>query len=123
MSSSSPPPPHPGSVPARAPVTAEFESHGCWVVRARGDLDSDTVDPLFLAMWEAAASHEVVVLDAADVTFADSSFLSLLIQVHQQTKLRIAAPGTAMRRLLTTAGVDHLLDCYSTLDEALAAPR
>ncbi|KPC84196.1 MULTISPECIES: STAS domain-containing protein [Streptomyces] len=121
--SSPPPPPHPGSVPAQAPVAAEFESDGCWVLQARGDLDSDTVDPLFLAMWEAAASHDVVVLDTAAVTFADSTFLSLLIQVHQQTELRIAAPGTTLRRLLGTAGVDHLLDCYSTLEEALAAPR
>ncbi|MEU0148700.1 STAS domain-containing protein [Streptomyces sp. NPDC006288] len=124
MSSAPPPlPPRPGPVPPRAPVAAEFESDGCWVIQARGDLDSDTVDPLFIAMWEAAAGYDVVVLDAGAVTFADSSFLSLLIQVHQQTRLRIAAPGTALRRLLGTAGVDRLLAHYSTLEEALAAPR
>ncbi|WP_327117492.1 STAS domain-containing protein [Streptomyces sp. NBC_01341] len=120
---SSTPPPGPGPVPPQAPVAAEFESDGCWVVQARGDLDSDTVDPLFIAMWQAAASHDVVVLDATAVTFADSSFLSLLIQVHQQTRLRIAAPGTALRRLLSTAGIDHLVERYGTLEEALAAPR
>ncbi|MFE7749019.1 STAS domain-containing protein [Streptomyces sp. NPDC057428] len=120
---SSVPSPRPGSVPPHTPVTAAFEHDGCWVVQARGDLDSDTVDPLFIAMWEAAAGYDVVVLDATAVTFADSSFLSLLIQAHQQTRLRIAAPGPALRRLLSTAGVDHLLERYVTLEEALAAPH
>ncbi|MFD6280964.1 STAS domain-containing protein [Streptomyces sp. NPDC060209] len=111
------------SAPAGLPVVAaEGEVNGYWVVRAQGDLDSDSIDPLFIAIWQAAAGHEVVVLDASAVTFADSSFLSLLIQVHQQTELRIAAPGTALTRLLRTAGVDQVLRSYPTLDAALGAP-
>ncbi|MFB4423693.1 STAS domain-containing protein [Streptomyces sp. QL37] len=103
-------------------VAAEGEINGYWVVRAQGDLDSDSIDPLFIAMWQAAGGHEVVVLEASAVTFADSSFLSLLIEVHQRTELRIAAPGTVLTRLLRTAGVDRVLRSYPTLDAALAAP-
>ncbi|MFI2783494.1 STAS domain-containing protein [Streptomyces sp. ALB3] len=111
------------SAPTHLPVVvAEEEIDGCWVVRARGDLDSDTVDPLFIAMWQAVAGHEVVVLDASAITFADSSFLSLILEVHQRTELRIAAPGTALTRLLRTAGVDRVLRIHPTLDAALAAP-
>ncbi|HWU10880.1 MAG TPA: STAS domain-containing protein [Streptomyces sp.] len=111
------------SAPAHSPVVAaEGESNGSWVVRAQGALDSDTIDPLFIAMWQAAAGHEVVVLDTSAVTFADSSFLSLLIEVHQRTELRIAAPGTAVTRLLRIAGVDRVIRSYPTLDAALGTP-
>jgi len=103
-------------------VAAEGEINGYWVVRARGDLDSDNVDPLFVALWQAVAGHEVVVLDASAITFADSSFLSLLIEAHQRTELRIAAPGAALTRLLRTAGVDRVLRIYPTLEAALGAP-
>ncbi|MFC9942506.1 STAS domain-containing protein [Streptomyces pratensis] len=108
------------SAPAHLPVVAaEGEINGFWVVRARGDLDSDSIDPLFIAMWQAVAGHDVVVLDASAITFADSSFLSLLIEVHQRTELRIAAPGTAVTRLLRIAGVDRVLRSFPTLDAAL----
>ncbi|MFD7973520.1 STAS domain-containing protein [Streptomyces clavifer] len=110
-------------VSATAPVVAaEGEVGGHWVVRARGDLDCDSIDPLFIALWQAVAGHEVVVLDASAVTFADSSFLSLLIDVHQRTQLRVAAPRPALLRLLRTAGVDRVIRTYATLDEALAEP-
>jgi anti-anti-sigma factor len=103
-------------------VAAEGEINGYWVVRAQGDLDSDTIDPLYLSMWQAAGGHhQAVVLEASAVTFADSSFLSLLIEVHQRTDLRVAAPGTALTRLLRTAGVDRVLRSFPTLEAALAA--
>ncbi|WP_329230001.1 STAS domain-containing protein [Streptomyces sp. NBC_00111] len=111
------------SAPAGPPVVAaEGEIGGHWVVRAQGDLDSDSIDPLFIAVWQAVAGHPVVVLDTSAVTFADSSFLSLLIEVHQRTDLRIAAPGPALERLLRTAGVDQVLRSYPSLDAALGAP-
>ncbi|MFE5240793.1 MULTISPECIES: STAS domain-containing protein [unclassified Streptomyces] len=111
------------STPAASPVVAaEGEINGCWVVRARGEIDCDSIDPLFIAMWQAVAGHEVVVLDTSAITFADSSFLSLLIETHQQTRLRVAAPSAAVTRLLRTAGVDRVIKTYPTLDAALASP-
>lgn len=111
------------SAPADLSVVAsEGEHGGCWIVRARGDIDSDSVDPLFIALWQAVAGHEAVVLEASAVTFADSSFLSLLIELHQRTDLRIAAPGAALTRLLRTAGLDLVLRSYPSLDAALGAP-
>ncbi|MEU0135585.1 STAS domain-containing protein [Streptomyces sp. NPDC006296] len=111
------------SAPAGPPVVAaEGEVNGIWVVRAQGDLDCDSIDPLFIALWQAVAGHEVVVLDASAVTFADSSFLSLLIDVHRRTELRVAAPQAVVTRLLRTAGVDRVIRSYPTLDAALGEP-
>ncbi|WP_432105407.1 STAS domain-containing protein [Streptomyces sp. bgisy091] len=111
------------SAPAGRPVVAaEWEIDGHWVVRAQGDIDCDTVDPLFIALWQAVAGHRVVVLDASAVTFADSSFLGLLISVHQRAELRVVAPGAAVTRLLRTAGVDQVMRVFPTLDAALGAP-
>ncbi|MEV5161818.1 MULTISPECIES: STAS domain-containing protein [unclassified Streptomyces] len=111
------------SAPADLSVVAsEGGNDGCWIVHARGDIDSDSVDPLFIALWQASAGHEVVVLEASAVTFADSSVLSLLIELHQRTDLRIAAPGAALTRLLRTAGLDPVLRSYPSLDAALGAP-
>ncbi|MFJ3706075.1 MULTISPECIES: STAS domain-containing protein [Streptomyces] len=111
------------SAPAGPPVVAaEGEVNGHWVVRAQGDLDCDTIDPLFIALWQAAPGHQVVVLDASAVTFADSSFLSLLIEVHRRTELRVAAPGAVLTRLLRTSGVDRVIRSYPTLDAALGDP-
>ncbi|MEU1122750.1 STAS domain-containing protein [Streptomyces sp. NPDC005899] len=114
--------PFDNDAPASPALAAEGEVNGYWVVRARGDIDSDTVDPLFIAMWQAVAGYEVVVLDASAVTFADSSFLGLLLEAHRRTELRIAAPRAALTRLLRTAGVDQVLRTYPSLDAALAAP-
>ena len=108
--------------PAPTVVAAEGEINGCWVVRARGAIDSDSVDPLFIALWQAVGGYDVVVLEASAVTFAASSFLSLLIETHHRTQLRIAAPGTAVTRLLRTAGVDTVIRTYPTLDAALDEP-
>ncbi|MFB8029092.1 MULTISPECIES: STAS domain-containing protein [unclassified Streptomyces] len=115
--------PSDNATPAGPPVVAsEAEIRGCWVVRAQGDLDSDSIDPLFIALWQAAAGYRAVVVDASAVTFADSSFLGLLIDTHQRNDLRIAAPGPALTRLLRTAGVDQVLRSYPSLDAAVGAP-
>ncbi|GGY94495.1 STAS domain-containing protein [Streptomyces nitrosporeus] len=114
------PPHHDG--PGTSSVLAEFERAGCWVVQAQGELDSDTVDPLYLAMWQAAASYGVVVLDATSVTFGDSTFLGLLLQMREETELRVVATSPQLLRLFSLAGLDRMLDCYPDLGAALAGP-
>ncbi|MFH7599908.1 STAS domain-containing protein [Streptomyces racemochromogenes] len=90
-----------------------------WVVTARGELDQDTLGPLEQALSEAADRHGLVVLDASAVTFGDSSFLNLLLQVHRTTVLRIAAPCDQLRRLFALTGVDTVLSLYPGVQEAL----
>ncbi|MFF3013095.1 STAS domain-containing protein [Streptomyces sp. NPDC057939] len=88
------------------------------VVTATGEYDADTVGPIAEELTAAAATHRTVVLDASALTFADSSFLNLLIRVHRTTALRIAAPQSQLLRLLEITGADQVLDLHPTLDEA-----
>lgn len=61
------------------------------------------------------------VLDAEGITFADSSFLGLLLATHQQADLRIAAPSATLARLLSVVGADAVLRIHPTVQDALAA--
>ncbi|ATZ28926.1 STAS domain-containing protein [Streptomyces lavendulae] len=93
-----------------------------WVVIARGELDQDTLPPLQEALVSAADRYPLVVLDAAGVTFGDSSFLNLLLQVHHLTTLRIAAPGDRLRRLFALTGADTVLSVHPDVEHAVCAP-
>ncbi|MER6195405.1 STAS domain-containing protein [Streptomyces cyaneofuscatus] len=88
------------------------------VIAARGDLDAHTLGPLSADLQAAAEAHSGVVLDASDVSFGDSTFLNLLLRVHQQTDLRIAAPSHAVRRLLSITGADSVLRVHGSVGEA-----
>ncbi|MFJ3201581.1 STAS domain-containing protein [Streptomyces sp. NPDC086989] len=91
-----------------------------WVVAAHGELDQDTLAPLEEALAAAADRHPLVVLDVGSVTFGDSSFLNLLLRLHHQTALRIAAPGEQLRRLFALTGADTVLSVYPSVEEAVA---
>ncbi|MFD7554829.1 STAS domain-containing protein [Streptomyces sp. NPDC059835] len=92
-----------------------------WVVAARGELDQDTLGPLEEVLAAAVDQHRMVVLDAGSVTFGDSSFLNLLLRLHQLTTLRIAAPGDQLRRLFALTGADTVLSLHPTVEDAVRA--
>ncbi|QMU77223.1 STAS domain-containing protein [Streptacidiphilus sp. PB12-B1b] len=91
------------------------------VIAAQGDLDGDTLGPLTAELEAAAAQHPVVILDASAVTFSDSSFLRLVMLIHQRTDLRIAAPSPVVARLFQLISVDAILHLYPTLEDARSA--
>ncbi|MFI8342181.1 STAS domain-containing protein [Streptomyces sp. NPDC085639] len=90
-----------------------------WVVTAHGELDQDTLAPLETVLASAADRHRLVVLDAASITFGDSSFLNLLLRLHQLTTLRIAAPGEQLRRLFALTGADTVLSLHPSVEDAV----
>ncbi|WP_030760184.1 STAS domain-containing protein [Streptomyces sp. NRRL F-2664] len=92
-----------------------------WVVSAHGELDQDTLTPLEEALTAAAGRHRLVVLDAASITFGDSSFLNLLLRMHHTTALRVAAPGEQLRRLFAVTGADTVLSVHPSVEDAVAA--
>ncbi|MEV7830923.1 STAS domain-containing protein [Streptomyces subrutilus] len=98
-----------GSGAGAGPLGYQHASGAAWVVQARGDLDVDTLQPLEAALGQAAASHHIVILDAEQVTFADSTCLSVLLRVRQLTDLRIAGPSPVLARLLALTGTDRAL--------------
>ncbi len=95
----------------------------CPVLAPRGDLDGDTLGPLTAELETAAAQHPVVILDASGITFSDSSFLRLIMLMHQRTDLRIAAPSPVVARLFQLINVDAILNIYPTLADAREAVR
>ncbi|MGW0423867.1 STAS domain-containing protein [Streptomyces sp. NPDC003015] len=94
--------------PARCPITARFTSKpshpvpatkldaaisGRCLFHAHGAFDMDSIAPFAEALDTAASKHTKVVVDASAITFADSTFLNLLLRISQQTDPRIAAPA------------------------------
>lgn len=112
------PSPEDPQLPADVAVTVSYESPGACVIAASGEFDLHTVPPLSEALAEAARSHGRVVLDASGITFGDSSLLNLLLHVHRNTDLRIAAPKQQLRNLFVITGADTVLDVRDTVESA-----
>ncbi|GGU83236.1 anti-sigma factor antagonist [Streptomyces litmocidini] len=102
-------------------MVVRYECRGAQVVEASGDYDMHSVGPLADALKTATETHPKVVLDASGVTFADSTFLNLVILTHQTGKLRVAAPSERVRRLCAITGVDDVLQIWETVDDAIAS--
>ncbi|GHH87103.1 hypothetical protein GCM10018793_61570 [Streptomyces sulfonofaciens] len=104
-----------------AVAVVQYEHDGAWVVVAYGSYDMDTIAPLEGALLTAARERPKVVLDASGVTFADSTFLNLLIRVHTATTLRVAAPRAQLRRLFEITGTDSVLGVRATVEDAVVS--
>lgn len=99
----------------------QYELGGAWVVVAHGDYDMNTVGPLADVLQTAAQEHSRVVLDASGITFADSTFLNLLLRIHTMAGLRVAAPTPQLRRVLEITGADTVLDIRDSVENATSA--
>ncbi|MFD3883157.1 STAS domain-containing protein [Streptomyces microflavus] len=91
------------------------------VVCLRGEYDLDNLAALQAQIEAVIAAHGRVVLDASGITFADSTFLGAIIDVHRRTDLRVADPSPMVARLLDLVGINTFLRIYPTVDDALAA--
>lgn len=109
-----------GSNAGPGPLGYQHASGAAWVVEARGELDLDTLPPLEAALSQAAATHHIVILDAAGVTFADSTCLTVLLRVRQLADLRVARPSAQLARLLSLTGADRVVTVHADLDTATA---
>ncbi|MER6980013.1 STAS domain-containing protein [Streptomyces carpinensis] len=106
-----------GQTPA---AVVQYEARGAWVVVADGAYDMHSITPLADALAAAAAEHPKVVLDTSGVSFADSTFLNLLIRTHQETTLRVVAPTPQLQRILQLTGADTILEVRATVEDAVA---
>ncbi|MFC8494029.1 MULTISPECIES: STAS domain-containing protein [unclassified Streptomyces] len=96
------------------------------VVTLQGEIDHTTRDILEHALLggNVAAGPLRIVADLEGVTFMDSSGLNVLISANRQVneaggRLSIAAAQEAVQRVLTLVGVDTVIDCHPTLEDAL----
>ncbi|MFJ9061765.1 STAS domain-containing protein [Streptomyces sp. NPDC102409] len=90
------------------------------VLAPQGEFDLNTLAPLEAEIEVAITQRCGVVLDASNITFADSTFLRLVLATHHRTDLRIAAPSPAVSRLFHIVGANTVLRLFPTLEDALA---
>ncbi|MFF3489423.1 STAS domain-containing protein [Streptomyces sp. NPDC002701] len=67
-----------------------------------------------------------IVADLSDVTFMDSSGITVFATAYHQVNtaggwLRIAAPTPPVAYVLNLVGLDTLIDCHPTLEDALTS--
>ncbi|MFJ3637603.1 STAS domain-containing protein [Streptomyces sp. NPDC090112] len=91
-------------------VTVRTEPDGVWVVVCSGEFDLDTTGKLAAACDGEVGDARLLVLDVTGVTFADSSFLNVLIRLHNSRSLVLAGPlPHQLERLLEMTGALALL--------------
>jgi anti-anti-sigma factor len=66
------------------------------------------------------------VLDLSGVTFRDSSGINVLITAHKSLSdaygwLRLAGPQTSVLPLIELVGLDQVIACHPTVEQALTA--
>ncbi|WP_159450309.1 STAS domain-containing protein [Actinacidiphila paucisporea] len=79
------------------------------VITVRGEADLGGIGPLQEAVDRALAHQPHLVFDLAGVSFADSTFLSVLLQtrlsaLEQGGSVHLRAPSTSVRHLLEITG-------------------
>ncbi|MEU9457105.1 STAS domain-containing protein [Streptomyces sp. NPDC048277] len=101
------------------PYLTQYEREGVWVVAVHGAFDFNSAPLLAAALQDAATTHKRVVVDAAGVTFADSTVLNVLLRFHQGHHLRLARPARQLLRVLELTGADQVLDIRAAVDDAV----
>ncbi|MFD9452579.1 STAS domain-containing protein [Streptomyces sp. NPDC059985] len=80
-----------------------------WIIVCRGDFDMDTFAPFTAATQEAVADEGLrrIIVDVAQVSFADSSMLNALLTTHRRGCLiLVGLLENQLARLLELTGAD-----------------
>ncbi|MFH9697412.1 STAS domain-containing protein [Streptomyces globisporus] len=101
-----------------SPTSQDSSPGSLPVITPHGEFDYQTVPLLQTQIDTAVAIHGGVILDATDIAFTDSVFLTMLLATHQRSRLRIVNPSPKLARLLSTYGVDQVLHIYPTVHAA-----
>ncbi|GAA4789753.1 STAS domain-containing protein [Streptomyces ziwulingensis] len=112
------------AVPERLLISRATTDDGVCVVTLAGEVDLDGSAQLRDVLLSGLETSRVAVVDLADVAFMDSSGINVFIAAHQAAAagggtLRLAAPRQAVLRVLQLVGLDVLIACYPTVDQAL----
>jgi anti-anti-sigma factor len=102
-------------------------SGGVPVVATPSEIDITTADKLRAVLLKATSNgYPVAVVDMTRTQFCDCSGLHTLLRAHKRVlaqgnvlRLVIPADGT-VPRILTLTGIDRLIPCFASLEDALA---
>ena len=100
--------------PEPAQVIEDVEPHGRRLLRIRGELDMASRENVEPAITVAARSGASVILDLSELSFCDSSGISMLFAVHKKAvaaggALTIRAPLPAVRRVIEITRLDSVI--------------
>ncbi|PWI06479.1 anti-anti-sigma factor [Streptomyces sp. NWU339] len=98
---------------------------GIRVLTLAGEIDHHAGDQLRQALDFSDAYRPRFVIYLRQVTFLDSTGINILITAHQAVTaaggwLRLAGPSESVLRTLQIVGIDDVIDCRSTLREAIS---
>ncbi|WP_062650768.1 STAS domain-containing protein [Streptomyces maremycinicus] len=110
--------------PGRLSLQSEV-TDGILVVTVHGEIDHDGKAVLGQALEaEDGAPPPRIVVDLSDVTFMDSSGINVFVNARRRVNdaqgwLRIAGAPQSIVRLLHLVGVDEIIACHPSVEEAL----
>ncbi|MDQ0408126.1 STAS domain-containing protein [Streptomyces sp. NPDC000349] len=112
------------AVPERLLITRTTTGDGVSIVVLAGEVDLDGSGQLRDVLLSSVQSAPGTVVDFGEVGFLDSSGINALISAHQEAEsrgvwLRLAAPRDAVERVLRLVGVDGLIACFPSVEQAL----
>jgi stage II sporulation protein AA (anti-sigma F factor antagonist) len=98
---------------------------GIRVVTLRGEIDHDVQDVLGGALLSDGGTQPPrTVADLTEVTFMDSSGINVFVATHRQVStaggwVRIAGAQPSVLRVLQLVGLDTVITCHPTTEQAL----
>ncbi|CAL9335995.1 STAS domain-containing protein [Streptomyces griseomycini] len=108
-------------------LIAHREVDGIRVVTVRGEIDHDVRDTFSQALaLDDTTGPTRTVVDLSGVPFMDSSGVNVLLALYRTTRdtegwLRIAGARPPVLRILQVLGIDAVIACHPTLEQALAS--
>jgi anti-anti-sigma factor len=97
------------------------------VVTTPNEIDITTADSLREVLLQASrGAHPTVAVDMTGTAFCDSAGLHTLLRAHKRAmsegcELRLVVPAHgAVRRILILTGLDRVMSCFDSLEEAVA---
>ncbi|MER8220817.1 STAS domain-containing protein [Streptomyces sp. NPDC094143] len=99
---------------------------GIRLVTLRGEIDHDSKDLLTEVLLPSDGASSRIVADLSGVTFMDSSGINVFVAAHQHAEdtqgwVRIAHAQPSVLRVLQLVGLDQVIGCHPTTEEALDA--
>ncbi|MGA5207826.1 STAS domain-containing protein [Streptomyces variegatus] len=100
---------------------------GIRVITLRGEIDHDVKDVLIEALLSFGSVTPLrTVVDLTGVTFMDSSGINVFVAVHKSMSdaegwLRMAGAQESVLRVFQLVGLDHVIGCHSSVEQALIA--
>lgn len=104
-------------------LTVTIREHGGWgVVAVDGEVDFATEAQLSASFAEATAATPWLIVDCGPLGFCDSSFLKVLVNVHNEVRaaggnLVVAAAPGHLERFLDRTGLNRVISVQPSVAE------